>query len=257
MNEKGFISSALLYGMLALFIILMTSTIYILGNNKLGIDKLKQNALTSVENGYIKADKLICLYDGTVEFENNIWKDLSRNKKDANTVNVAKVDNHLSFNNNAYINTNIKQQDLGSKFTIMTTFKINNFRNYNYLLRLYKENKSLNIYTINNHLRICYINGVSKCSNIGRQYLNNKTNLALVMKENTGFDIYVNGSLFDKLDINATFDLSDQPLYIGKNNDNYFIGDLYNFIVYNDGLTDTDVKNNFNIDNNKYKILTN
>ena len=50
MNEKGFIASALLYGMLALFLVIMISTLYVLGNNKLSMDKLKENAFSDVNN---------------------------------------------------------------------------------------------------------------------------------------------------------------------------------------------------------------
>ena len=50
MDQKGFIASALLYGMLALFLVIMLSTIYIFANNKLGMDKLKKQALEYVDN---------------------------------------------------------------------------------------------------------------------------------------------------------------------------------------------------------------
>ena len=48
MNEKGFIASALLYGMLALFLVIMISTLYVFANNKLGMDRLKEKALNYV-----------------------------------------------------------------------------------------------------------------------------------------------------------------------------------------------------------------
>lgn len=49
-KQAGFIASALLYGMLALFLVLMLSTIYILANNKMSMDKLKEEALNIVES---------------------------------------------------------------------------------------------------------------------------------------------------------------------------------------------------------------
>ena len=51
MNQKGFIASALLYGMLALFLIIMLSTLYIMANNKMSMDKLKEKALACVQDG--------------------------------------------------------------------------------------------------------------------------------------------------------------------------------------------------------------
>lgn len=50
MNKNGFIASSLLYGMLALFLVLMISTLYIFGNNKISMDKLKETALEKVGN---------------------------------------------------------------------------------------------------------------------------------------------------------------------------------------------------------------
>ena len=52
MRKNGFIASALLYGMLVLFLVIMLSTLYILANNKMSMDKLKENALDNVENNY-------------------------------------------------------------------------------------------------------------------------------------------------------------------------------------------------------------
>ena len=48
-KQNGFIASALLYGMLVLFLVLMLSTLYILANNKMSMDKLKEEALRIVE----------------------------------------------------------------------------------------------------------------------------------------------------------------------------------------------------------------
>ena len=48
MNQKGFIASSLLYGMLALFLTLMISTLFIFGNNKLSMDRLKEKALNDL-----------------------------------------------------------------------------------------------------------------------------------------------------------------------------------------------------------------
>ena len=50
MNEKGFIASALLYGMLTLFLVIMISTLYVLGNNKLAMDRMKEKALNNINS---------------------------------------------------------------------------------------------------------------------------------------------------------------------------------------------------------------
>lgn len=49
MNKKGFITSALLYGILSLFLILILGTVSILGNRKLSNDKIKESALDDVQ----------------------------------------------------------------------------------------------------------------------------------------------------------------------------------------------------------------
>lgn len=50
MNKKGFITSALLYGILSLFLVLVLGTVSILGNRKLANDKIKESALDDVQN---------------------------------------------------------------------------------------------------------------------------------------------------------------------------------------------------------------
>ncbi len=49
MNEKGFITSALLYGILSLFLVLVLGTVSILGNRKLANDKIKESTLDDVQ----------------------------------------------------------------------------------------------------------------------------------------------------------------------------------------------------------------
>ena len=50
MQKNGFVTSALLYGILSLFIVLLLSTVAIVGNRKLANDKIKQSALDDVQN---------------------------------------------------------------------------------------------------------------------------------------------------------------------------------------------------------------
>ena len=50
MNEKGFVTSALLYGILILFFVLVLGTLSVISNRKLATDRLKESALIEVEN---------------------------------------------------------------------------------------------------------------------------------------------------------------------------------------------------------------
>lgn len=47
--NKGFVTSALLYGILSLFLVLVLSTVATIGNRKVAIDKIKQSALEDVQ----------------------------------------------------------------------------------------------------------------------------------------------------------------------------------------------------------------
>ena len=49
MNKKGFVTSALLYGILSLFLVLIMGTVAIVGNRKITNDKVKQSALDDVQ----------------------------------------------------------------------------------------------------------------------------------------------------------------------------------------------------------------
>ena len=59
MKRNGFISSALLYGLLALFLVVMIGTLAVLGNRKLAMDKIKENALIKIQTDYAKYCRLI------------------------------------------------------------------------------------------------------------------------------------------------------------------------------------------------------
>lgn len=50
MDEKGFVTSALLYGVLSLFLVLLLGTVAVIGNRKITNDKIKQSALDDVQN---------------------------------------------------------------------------------------------------------------------------------------------------------------------------------------------------------------
>ena len=63
--NKGFVTSALLYGILSLFLILVMNTVAIIGNRKLAIDKLKQSALDDVQKIYNPSE----CFETTINYE--------------------------------------------------------------------------------------------------------------------------------------------------------------------------------------------
>lgn len=50
MNKKGFVTSALLYGILSLFLVLILGTLSVITNRKLTSDRLKESALNDVQD---------------------------------------------------------------------------------------------------------------------------------------------------------------------------------------------------------------
>ena len=55
MSEKGFVASALLYGILSLFLVLILGTLSVISSRKLASDRLKESALIDVED--LKTDE--------------------------------------------------------------------------------------------------------------------------------------------------------------------------------------------------------
>ncbi len=64
MNNKGFVTSALLYGILSLFLLLILSLLTTFSNHKLSNDKVKRSALDDVQN--IQTDYSCFTVSGTI-----------------------------------------------------------------------------------------------------------------------------------------------------------------------------------------------
>ena len=64
MNNKGFVTSALLYGILSLFLVLILGTLSVISSRKLASDRLKESALNDVQN--LKTKESCFTIDNTV-----------------------------------------------------------------------------------------------------------------------------------------------------------------------------------------------
>ena len=62
MKRNGFIASALLYGMLALFLTLMLTTLAFFANRKLTVDRLKESALTAIQTDYANPESILRVF---------------------------------------------------------------------------------------------------------------------------------------------------------------------------------------------------
>lgn len=61
MNNRGFVTSALLYGILSLFLVLIFGTLFVISNRKLANNRLKESALIDVED--LKTDESCFTFD--------------------------------------------------------------------------------------------------------------------------------------------------------------------------------------------------
>jgi len=272
MKQNGFISSALLYGMLALFLVIMTSTLAILGNQKLGMDKIKENALNGIQYGYAKIENIYALYDGFQAPTKNKWKDQSGNNHDATLVNFptnAYSSRHLIFNGtSSYLDTGISQTDLGDNITFSIVINIKNTSGTKGLWGYYNQSLKEGIYaqTNNNNMNICYYeknNSNPLCIDIGTEffsnYLNKVIQLTVVMKSEEGIELYINNIPYDDISSNKEMNASAEHLIIGKSsatNTQLFQGDLYNFTIYNTALDYDDVMKNFEANQVRYNIIS-
>ena len=252
MNEKGFIASSLLYGMLALFIVVMLSTLALLGNRKLAMDQLKKNALITVEMGYSNPENIVAIYDSFQKPNENRWFDLSGNKKKAEiSGGVNFMNEGVKFDSTtSYIDTEITGLSVNEGFAIVTTATIGNGVLWSYG-DIYAEK-------IDSNLKVC-IN--EECTESENSISNGKAQLTFIFNEN-GFQVYNNtenfmeGSITDQ-ESNTS---ASVHLYIGNNNslNKRYTGSVNDFIVYKGMevseesklivLSDEAILNNYGID---------
>lgn len=284
MKQDGFISSALLYGMLALFLVIVTSTLALLGNQKLGMDKLKEHALNSIQYGYAKTENISALYDGfqSPNFKTTPvkWKDQSGNNHDATLTsfpNNSYSNRHLTFNGTSYLDTGIKQEDLGKGITISTVLKISNINENTGLWGFHDNGSGIYAEIKNKKINVCYYvktNPNPLCVEVGNEYymsnLNSKIfQLTVVMDgeepneedktndiDNRGIDVYVNNVSYDRIDTTLEINPHSGNLIIGKatSAETAFKGDIYNITIYNTALDYNEVMKNFEANRQRYNI---
>ncbi len=111
MKKNGFVTSALLYGILSLFLVLILGTVAIVGNRKIANDKIKQSALDDVQN--LTTDDSCFEFDSST---NTITKYHIEKEECPKTVFIPeKIDGitvenigSKAFENNSLINVTIK-----------------------------------------------------------------------------------------------------------------------------------------------------
>lgn len=271
MKRNGFISSALLYSLLALFLVIMLSTIAILGNRKLSLDKLKENAVNSVSSGYSSASSIYAIYDGyqtpTVSNSKVIWKDVSNNGHDAivndydNNYNA--FNRYLAFQNGLNVNTGIKQSSLGSEFTITTVLEL--VYDSGGIWGYYGGNSGVYARATSTGIDVCYYtsDGNTSCksiSNSSKQVFGKKIELTAVYQSDNGVYVYLNGvSVQGGISTGGAIASSDNLLFIGLSADpsissDYLNGRVYSFVVNKKALTDAEIASNYVYDKSRFNL---
>lgn len=121
MDEKGFVTSALLYGVLSLFLVLLLGTVAVIGNRKITNDKIKQSALDDVQNlttpdncfTFVLNDRdnyTIIGYDNKIGYDNNCPKTVYIPEKTGGYI----VD---EIGENAFSNKNLENVTIKSNIT--------------------------------------------------------------------------------------------------------------------------------------------
>lgn len=245
MEKNGFIASALLYSMLALFLVLIISTLAILGNRKLGMDKIKGDALNTVRFEYSQMGSIYSIYDGfqkpTTKNGKTTWKDQSGNGRDATLTNITYSSRHLVFNGNGYVTTPINQSSLGNQFTLQTVLNVKNITSTSSigLWGWYDEASNSGIYaeigtipgdtTNTKAFNLCAYTSVDtsipSCVNVKLEFLHagqpvhitfvitnqdinydiSDATIGPIVAVKKGIDVYINGEHYDRLDINSSF----------------------------------------------------
>ncbi len=146
MNKKGFAISGMIYSILILFLIILSSFLMMMSSRKIILERMKKDVLVKLghqeiiydENSYLKKD-LFLLYDSIINFNKinngdileNEFIDLSNDNNgelisfDVNSWN----NNHLKFDGiSSVVQTGINAADFGSNnddFTMSILVKIN------------------------------------------------------------------------------------------------------------------------------------
>lgn len=240
--NRGFISSALLYGILVIFLVIMLSTIAILGSRKLSIDKLKENALENSDESYSANNNVYAWYDTgiapkTIDENKYSWTD--QNGKSNATIygeNIYDItSNPKKINlNNSYIDTGIKLVDIAPSFTISMVISleesgiiIGGYDGVSSGVKLYydKENKTFDA---------CYGGQLSAGVNtftcltteIDSKFSSNSLfKITLVIDDTNGISFYINGEQYydkggnDSSVAGGKFKAGDFNLIVGTNVD--------------------------------------
>lgn len=228
--------------------------------------------------GYVR-DKLVLQYDGwdnagigAHDNQTTIWKDLSGLGHDG-VLNSYK-DNTSSYWNYNSLNmdgvndsvlTGLKpQSSLGSSFTISTVIEASKVDSGRTILGGYTtaSQTGISIHFTNSVLQVGYGSGsemvtVSNDTTSNSLFLNKKVALTVTFSPNQ-IAIYLNGILQGRISVSNRGSIQhDKVFVIGRDSDtvgHYFQGKSYSVRVYNKLLTESEMKQNYEIDKARFEL---
>lgn len=259
MNNKGFVASALLYGILVLFLTIVMMTMSVLGNRKLTMDKLKDKALNEAESSYSSISNLKYNYEYQ-NLRNNDWKNSVSSSGDLTLNGMANhqtKDNFISLKGSFEGNIPLNAQN---GFTFSMFFRLPNnssgtLLNIDSNLTVEYSSGNIDIVSGDNVVTIDSIDDKIPNSNSSSIY-GQVISLTIVCQRAGSENIiyyYINGNRNDNYGtITASFSATKNPKFIIGNSS--FNGDIYNIKIYDTTIPASSIKNNYNYDVTYYNI---
>lgn len=288
LNNKGFAISGIVYSLLLLFVILLYAILSILANRKVILDQTKKDLLDEIngesETGssdnsgggiidYVFAD-LMAQYDGTRDFKNNKWIDLTGNGNDGAVKGFDKSSGKrgdaIYFDgSDDYIEIpRMVSKDFTIEIVFSTTKGTGTSNDWTTSMGLLDARKS----AISKDFGIGLNkagkvvagqgNGTTSSFTYSQDGFNNGNiqSTTFVREATSGkMTLYANGSFEHSLTISNVDLDSATVMHIGRvqAGRNYYNGNIYSVRIYDTALKEDDIKANYEVDKKRFKMEEN
>lgn len=216
----------------------------------------------STEKEYVQ-DYLILHYDGInntgIGHSTTIttWKDLSENNNNSMLNSLSINDNSVIFNGNGYLNLN-KNFFSASEYTIEVVFDKNQTTNFGLICNSTQADNGFSIFYINNsYFRVDL--GTYQWT-VNYTINNNEKNKLTLVRTNSLVKMYVNGTLISSTtnvgnkNYLTNFTTFGNSQISGSSYNNYFIGKMYNYKIYNKALSEVEINQNYEVDKIRFEF---
>lgn len=272
-KKNGFAATGVLYTILVIFLILMSTLLVTLSSRSRILSKLKSDAKNVPEKVVLKdyvQNGLILNYDGHeapyAEGTNQYWRDLSGNNNQGVLYNFDStsgwaIDNVRLDGMNDYINLGLKNYNFEKNITFEMLVKINELRHSALFGNWEAAGGGMYINSDFNLYFEIYIEELNMYKNIH----SNKTMLAdtwytiVGTYDGTTIKLYINGNLESSLDTAGKIKTSPVNMILGANENadsysTYSSISIRRASLYNRALTQAEITQNYEIDKQKFNI---